>query len=470
MKRTIILIFAFLIMLITVTIIYAETSYQIGDYIMKDNASFDKFGNAITLNDSLSAHGWGVSTDGGNANIGRYSQTPDGNRVINLTSTGSWNTSAYPANKTYTASAIISTKNIGGADRGVRFGFKNTSSIDAGGDPNGIGLDWEQEALKFQWVKSGFAFVTVNCHLVQAITITNDFTSVFNVTLTVYNNSYIGCALNNTPCSANCSYTNGIAWDTVYVRTTGGALGYYGDMRIYNGTGLPQSVVEAETIPPSINQNSYNMTSDGGAGCINWRTNKSNPCSTGDVTPTVNFTTNEPASCAIGTQDINFSDYNALVVNRNCTIGQGTQSHTCTLIDNDELVYETSNIFISCEDSSNNQNTTSTSGALVLSITGLEAAGRTSIGLGIQNALLSSYTNYTDQQIYARNLASVQVTGTFDRVATKGGKTWAFNRIGVSDSHVNMFNLTPVLYALEFANTTSSQITLQAELLINATK
>ena len=212
------------------------------------------------------------------------------------------------------------------------------------------------------------------------------------------------------------------------------------------------------------------MTSEGGEGCIIWNTNKATPCPTSDTTPTVNFTTNEPASCAIGTQDINFSSYNNQGVNRNCTIGQGTLSHTCSLILMDELVYDASYIYISCEDANKNQNRNSTSGSLALSITGLETLGRDSMATGIQNALLSGYTNYTDLQIYARNLSNAQVKGTFDRVAKKGSKMWAFNRIGVSDSHVNMFNLTPVLYTLEFANKTSGYITNQTERLINATK
>jgi len=230
------------------------------------------------------------------------------------------------------------------------------------------------------------------------------------------------------------------------------------------------STAAPDTTPPEINANSYNMTSEGGEGCINWRTNKSNPCPTGDTTPTVEFTTNEAAWCAIGTQNINFGDYNNLGVDRNCTIGQGATSHTCTLINQDELVYDTSYLYIGCEDTNKNQNLTSTSSALRLSITGLESAGRNSIGIGIQNALLSGYTNYTDLQIYARNLSNAQVRGTFDRAAKKGTKLWAFNRIGVSDSHVNMFNLTPVLYTLELTNKTSANITLQVEQLINATK
>ena len=281
--------------------------------------------------------------------------------------------------------------------------------------------------------------------------------------------------------TATISCDGGATWVTSYTNNSNVTCNTAGtNIRIhYNLTNASSNVsyfffenVSAvpDTTPPEINANSYNMTSEGGAGCINWRTNKSNPCSTSDTTPTVGFTTNEFAWCAIGTQDINFSNYTTLGINRNCTIGQGTQSHTCTLVSEDELVYDTSFIYISCEDTNKNQNLISTSGSLALSITGLESAGRTSIGLGIQNALLSGYTNYTDLQIYARNLSNSQVRGTFDRAAKKGSKMWAFNRIGVSDSHVNMFNLTPVLYTLEFANTTSSQITLQVELLVNVTK
>ena len=229
----------------------------------------------------------------------------------------------------------------------------------------------------------------------------------------------------------------------------------------------------ADTTPPSITY--YNLTSSDN-GCESWNTNKNTACSTSSVTPTLQFNTNKNAWCAIAGSssstafNINYTDIGS---SRNCTgpaSGEGGTSHLCTLTNQDELVYDTSYLFISCKDSSNNQNKTSTSGALKLSITGLEVAGRNSIGVGIQNALLSGYTNYTDLQIYARNLSNAQVKGTFDRAAKKGTKLWAFNRIGVSDSHVNMFNLTPVLYTLELANKTSSNITLEVEKLLNATK
>ncbi|MBI2658474.1 hypothetical protein HYX08_07315 [Candidatus Woesearchaeota archaeon] len=228
-----------------------------------------------------------------------------------------------------------------------------------------------------------------------------------------------------------------------------------------------------DTTPPNITY--YNLTSSTN-GCENWYTNKSNPCSTSSVLPTVQFNTNENAWCAIGGAINNGSlnrNYTAIGSSRNCTgasAGEGTTSHLCTLTSQDELVYDTSYLFISCKDASNNTQENSTSGALSLSITGLEAAGRSSIGIGVQNALLSGYTNYTDLQIYARNLSNGQARGTFDRAVKKNNKVWAFNRIGVSDSYVNMFNLTPVLYTLELANKTSSNITLEVEKLINATK
>ncbi|MBI2541637.1 hypothetical protein HYV80_02935 [Candidatus Woesearchaeota archaeon] len=228
-----------------------------------------------------------------------------------------------------------------------------------------------------------------------------------------------------------------------------------------------------DTTPPEITY--YNLTSSDN-GCENWNTNKNTACSTSSVTPTVQFNTSENAWCAVAGSSSSISlnlNYTDMGSSRNCTgdaSGEGTREHFCTLTNQDELVYDTSYLFISCKNSGNNQNATSTSSALKLSITGLEAAGRTSIGLGIQNALLSGYINYTDLQIYARNLSNDQVRGTFDRAAKKGSKMWAFNRIGVSDSYVNMFNLTPVLYTLELANKTSSNITLQVEQLINATK
>ena len=225
-----------------------------------------------------------------------------------------------------------------------------------------------------------------------------------------------------------------------------------------------------DTTPPSITY--YNLTND--TGCESWNSDKNTACSTSSLTPTLQFNTSENAWCAIAGAINNGSlnkNYTNMGSSRNCTgSGEGTTEHFCTLTSQDELVYDTSYLFISCKDINNNQNMNSTSGPLKVSVTNLESNARESIGIGIQNALLSGYTNYTDLQIYGRNLSNAQVLGTFDRAAKKGNKMWAFNRIGVSDNYVNMVNLTPTLYTLEFANKTSEYITNQTERLINATK
>lgn len=248
----------------------------------------------------------------------------------------------------------------------------------------------------------------------------------------------------------------------------------FNELAIYNGTTRPTGSASAapDTTPPSITY--FNLINDNG--CENWNTDKTNPCSTSSMNPTVQFNTTENAWCAIAAStsptalNLNYSDMGN---SRNCTgdlAGEGATSHRCTLALQDELVYDNSYIYISCKDDKNNQNKTSTSGPLKLSVTGLESSGRNLISLGIQHALLSGYTSYSDLQIYTRTQSNSQAKGTFDIAAKKGNKMWAFNRIGISDAYANVFNLTPVLYTLEFANTTSGQITNLVEMMINATK
>lgn len=234
----------------------------------------------------------------------------------------------------------------------------------------------------------------------------------------------------------------------------------------YNGTEYNNSGIVALDTPPELSL--YNMTSEGGEGCINWRINKSNPCVTNDTTPTTYFVTNKNAFCGVGISNLN---YTALGSSRNCTGGEGTTEHTCTIIPQDELTQPNSFIYLSCKDNNGNQNSTSSSGALALSIQAKETGAVQAIGTGIQNALLNGYINYTNQQISARDLNNNQFIGTFDRVARKGTKVWAFNYISSGESHVaGTFNLTPVLYVLQLMNTTQQQVTLEVERMINATK
>lgn len=219
---------------------------------------------------------------------------------------------------------------------------------------------------------------------------------------------------------------------------------------------------EVYTTPPEITF--YNMTSEGG-GCINWNTSKTNACVTSDTTPTVYITTNQTAYCRIGVSDLN---YTALGSNRDCS-GGGSTEHTCTLSSLDELTYEISYLYIGCQDTSGNENKTSTSGALSINITLDNYVGK-AIELGVRNSLTGGYTVYTNQRVYARNSINTQSTGRFDKVVKKLNKIWAFNWISSTESYINMFNITPVFYALEFANNTNASITNQVELLINATK
>lgn len=217
---------------------------------------------------------------------------------------------------------------------------------------------------------------------------------------------------------------------------------------------IPGEPPPPDTTPPGIT--SYNMTSaTGGAGCINWNTDKNNACATSDTTPTVYIETNENAYCAIGVSDLSYTHMGAL---RNCTAGGGTNTITCTLNPVDELTEETSFLYIGCKDLLGNEPLASTSGSLKVSLASgdLETGGRNSIEAGIQHALGSGYTVYTDQRIYARNSANQQAIGLFDKVVKMADRVWAFNFLTGSDAKVNMFNITPFLYVLEINTTVNS--------------
>lgn len=238
-----------------------------------------------------------------------------------------------------------------------------------------------------------------------------------------------------------------------------------------------QSDIVPDFDPPHITYYNLTNTTIGSTGCVNWNDDKNDACITSSLTPTLQFNTSENAWCAIaGSSNASAlnKNYTGMGASRHCTgsaSGEGTRNHLCTLTPQDEFVYETSYLFISCTDDRANENRTniSTSGPLKLNITGIESTARSSIELGIKNSL-NSYAIYTDQKIYARNAANTQSVGAFDKVVKKLSKIWAFNRIGVSEAHVNMFNITPVLYVWEFSNKTSTNITKGVELLINSTR
>ncbi len=101
----------------------------------------------------------------------------------------------------------------------------------------------------------------------------------------------------------------------------------------------------------------------------------------------------------------------------------------------------------------------------------LESEARTAIERGVNSSIISSsYILHSDKQIYARNLSNAQVLGRFDKVAASGNQRWAFNYITGSDTNINMFNITPVLYTSEMNDLTAEQITDTVGKLINSTK
>lgn len=449
-----------------------------GGYLFKDNGLVDRFGNTINVADLLNTHGWAqykVGADG--TDNADYQTFADGTRAVRLQGetsknkayAGNWTNYSAPY-KNATFNAIVSKTAGGNSDGGL-----GVINVTAG---ISLYLDWNSvsQANAMVWSPNSPSWNDCNGLAAKSgIDETNG--AVWNITFYT-NGTYLGCSFNNTPCSTNCSFANGgytgtnpLIFDGVNLQASQVDTFLFGDIKVFNGTAVPPPT-PPETAPPSITY--FNLTNENG--CENWNTNKNTACNTSSLTPTVQFNTNENAWCAIAgsgsstSMDLNYTDMGN---SRNCTgtsSGEGATSHLCTLTSQDGIVYDTSYLFISCKDANNNQNKTSTSGALAVNVTGLETVARASIELGIKNSLSSDYAIFTDQKIYARNSANNQSIGVFDKVAKRLNKIWAFNRIGISDSYVNMFNITPILYSLEIANKTSAQITNQTELLINATK
>lgn len=147
--------------------------------------------------------------------------------------------------------------------------------------------------------------------------------------------------------------------------------GLIDEVRIYNKT-LTETELQnlrdygniqgiSDTTPPNIDDTKWNLTSDGG--CTFWQTNKSIPCVTTDSTDTIKFDTDESATCAVYSQDFNYTDMIAVSATLECTTTGGT-SHVCTRPDKYSLVIGNNSAYIGCKDGSGNENLSSTSGAL----------------------------------------------------------------------------------------------------------
>jgi hypothetical protein len=254
-------------------------------------------------------------------------------------------------------------------------------------------------------------------------------------------------------------------FNLIWMATSGSGNAFYiDDFWISNGE-RPE-----DTTPPTIS--GLNCTS-----CDVPNGDDESPYETEDTTPTFNFNTSENAWCAIDVNDLN---YTAMGDSRNCTSGEGTQSHICTLPVGAafENIGE-NDLYISCKDSSGNEGNASdtsksNSGSIKMVIWGAtETSGDDMIELAIDTSEIEGIVDkYKDQQISARKLDGDQFTGTFDWVAVvrTGNKRYAFNYVSSGESKIsNLFNLTPVLYVLQLQNQTNTTIINEVRGLINDT-
>lgn len=131
------------------------------------------------------------------------------------------------------------------------------------------------------------------------------------------------------------STNQGASWYT-------GTTGYSIDDILY----IETDTFTTDTTPPIIFK--LNCTS-----CNIPNGDDESPYETEDTTPTFKFDTDENAWCAIDRDDKN---YTAMGASKNCTSGEGTMSHICTLTTQDKFTNAGTNyLYISCKDSSGNE-------------------------------------------------------------------------------------------------------------------
>ncbi len=192
------------------------------------------------------------------------------------------------------------------------------------------------------------------------------------------------------------------------------------------------------------------------------------PYTTADTTPTFTFSTDTSAWCRIGGSNVNYS---TMTSSRDCSGGEGTSIHTCTLTLPDELAISAPTIYASCRNSDNAETASNSSGKMLMDIVNLSSTATDAFYSGIQHSTIwPGATIYSDQQVYMRNLQNIQVAGVVDRVVVFGNQRWIFNSLTETENPLGLFNISPAVYAVEFTNVSSSQIESRISALINATK
>ncbi|MFH2028563.1 MAG: LamG-like jellyroll fold domain-containing protein [Nanoarchaeota archaeon] len=271
--------------------------------------------------------------------------------------------------------------------------------------------------------------------------------------------------------SSDCGSANHHNGDPLYIGRLSAAnqfpVGAIIDSFKVYGSVLSEAQIEAEwanivnseedTTPPVVSDvNCTSVLPDG---------DSVSPYTTYDTTPTFSFTTDEKAYCRIGDEDQN---YTTMGDSRNCSTGEGNTSHVCSIIVEDELYIPTDYAYIACTDANGNENITS-SKILLMDITDLETNTSKAIDLGIQSSTIWPTTVHNSQQIYLRDIDNNQLLTTVDRVAVFNSQRWLLNYV-VDSSLLGLFNITPVIYALDMTNISLTQIENQVSGLINLTK
>ncbi len=99
-----------------------------------------------------------------------------------------------------------------------------------------------------------------------------------------------------------------------------------------------------------------------------------------------------------------------------------------------------------------------------------EAQGDQAIVNGINGSLGVSATVLTNQQIYIVNSAGGHNSGSFDKVATSGNQTWAFNYVTAGESFTNIGSLLQTVNIWENQTLTSADVESRVGTFINDTK
>ena len=187
------------------------------------------------------------------------------------------------------------------------------------------------------------------------------------------------------------------------------------------------------------------------------------PYTTYDTTPTFTFSTTIEAYCRISNQNISYTN---MTGSRNCTGGEGTTYHTCTLTYQDELVTPTQYVYIHCITSTNESSV-----SLPMNITYLDVNSTRAIDNGIMaSSIWPGATIYNNQKVYLRSLNGSVVTATVNRVAVYGNQRWLLHYENDTTSALGLFNITPVVYVLEMRNISLSSIRATVANYINSTK